>query len=183
MKIIKLNKNSDYEEYLSVATLHKNTLKKTLASTLTNKNLANMYIYLVQQNFFEVHAIKEENKLVGAISIRFKDKKFNTKNVLDMIKLSYFGILSHPLIWIVEIYYKIGLYRNISSRVNIVTLFVLDEYRSKNYGSLLLKNIINEYKQGISVDTRTANQSAINFYKKNNFKLINQNSKNTVLIY
>ena len=74
MELIKLDKNSNYQDYLSVAILHKSTLKKTLASTLTNKNLANLYSYLVQKNFFEILTIKEENKLVGVVSIRFKYK-------------------------------------------------------------------------------------------------------------
>ena len=183
MELIKLDKNSNYQDYLSVAILHKSTLKKTLASTLTNKNLANLYSYLVQKNFFEILTIKEENKLVGVVSIRFKYKRFNIKNLMYLVKFSIFGIINHPIIWITEIYFKIGLYKNVSSRINIVTLFVLEKYQSKNYGSILLNNVINEYESEISVDTRTKNTSAINFYKKNNFKLVNQNFKNTVLLY
>ena len=96
---------------------------------------------------------------------------------------SIVGLFSHPYIWLLESFYKIGLYKNIESKINIVTLFVNTEYQNKKIGHILVKNVIERYKSGISVDTRTDNIQAIKFYKKNGFKKVRENSKNMVLLY
>mgnify|MGYP001172281767 FL=1 len=85
--------------------------------------------------------------------------------------------------WIREYYYKIGLYKGVESEINIVTLFVDTDYQGKGVGEQLVKNIKKQYKTKISVDTRSDNQMAIDFYTKNGFVLKNQNTKNTSLLY
>ena len=85
--------------------------------------------------------------------------------------------------WIREYYYKIGLYKDVDSKINIITLFVDTDYQGKGVGEQLIKNIKEQYKTKISVDTRSDNQMAIDFYTKNGFVLKNQNTKNTSLLY
>ena len=56
--------------------------------------------------------------------------------------------------------------------------FVIDEaYQRKGYGQILLNKIIEEsIKQSsekIILEVKVSNQKGINFYKKNNFKIVN----------
>ena len=82
-----------------------------------------------------------------------------------------------------EYYFKIGLYKGIDSKINIITLFVDTDYQGKGVGEQLIQNIKDQYKRKISVDTRSDNQKAIDFYIKNGFVLKNQNIRNTSMYF
>ena len=92
-----------------------------------------------------------------------------------------FGIIKKPLVCIVETYYKYRIYKNLDHEVNILTLFVDRDSQSSGIGHQLLIYLKNDYKSNVSVDTRTINKRAINFYIKNGFKIIRSDKKNTIL--
>ena len=63
--------------------------------------------------------------------------------------------------------------------MDIVNIIVEKNYRNKGIGSELLNYIVNKYKDinSIILEVRESNKSAIEFYKKNNFKIINVRKK------
>lgn len=56
----------------------------------------------------------------------------------------------------------------------ILNFFVINEYQGRGIGDMMLKSIINSYKQlgveSISLEVRVTNQRAISLYEKNGFK-------------
>ena len=67
------------------------------------------------------------------------------------------------------------LYENI----DIVNIIVNKDYRDKGIGTKLLNYIVDNYKDinSIMLEVRESNNAAIEFYKKNNFKVINVRKK------
>jgi len=181
MKIIQLSGNEDsHIKCLSI--LHKKSFKETIATTLMTNNLARLYRLLIKNKIISVNVAFDENKtLIGAITVKTNNYK-RKKKLVDILKIIFLllqGLLLHPVVWIREYYYKIGLYKGIDSKINIITLFVDTEYQDKGVGKNLIRNIKDQYKTKISIDTRTDNQMAIDFYLKNGFVLKNQNLRNT----
>ena len=72
----------------------------------------------------------EDNKIVDVCPINIQIF-FKTKHVTVLFAHSLVGIISHPFTWFIESYYKIGLYKNVKSKVNIVTLFVIMNIKIK----------------------------------------------------
>ena len=65
------------------------------------------------------------------------------------------------------------IYRNLDI-IHLFKIFIADDYRGKNTAKLLIDNMIST-SNGINkvyAEVRKNNISAINFYKKNNFKII-----------
>lgn len=159
-------------------------LLKNNTITLNNFGFINYIIFsLLTFNinyFVETESIKCVTYIPSEIvkTNNYKRKK-NLVDILKIIFLLLQGLLLHPVVWIREYYYKIGLYKGIDSKINIITLFVDTEYQDKGVGKNLIRNIKDQYKTKISVDTRTDNQMAIDFYLKNGFVLKNQNLRNT----
>jgi ribosomal protein S18 acetylase RimI-like enzyme len=181
MHLVKLENNTKKEIFDQVALLHKKSLKKTIASTLSVSSLSNVYFILVRSGIFGILIAQEDSKVVGVLS--YKNKKYSTKLLLTLVIYSINGFFKNPIVWIIETYYKIGLYKNVNSKINIVTLFVSEQFQKKLVGKTLIEMVKNEFKTNITVDTRVKNAAALDFYKKNNFKEIARNSKNVVLIY
>ncbi len=181
MEISRLTKHTDLKVFNQLASLHKKSLKNTIASTLSDNRLSKVYLYMVKEEILQIIVATSESNIIGSLSFREHPKDTSLRNLIFLIYISLIGFISHPIVWIVELYFKIGLYRNIKSNVNIVTLFVDLNYQNKKIGQALINFVINEYKNPITVDTRSNNNSAINFYKKNKFEIVNSNKKNTVL--
>lgn len=183
MHLVKLENNTKKEIFDQVALLHKKSLKKTIASTLSVSSLSNVYFILVRSGIFGILIAQEDSKVVGVLSYKNKNKKYSTKLLLTLVIYSINGFFKNPIVWIIETNYKIGLYKNVNSKINIVTLFVSEQFQKKLVGKTLLERVKNEFKTNITVDTRVKNAAALDFYKKNNFKEIARNSKNVVLKY
>tara|TARA_B100000123_G_scaffold270750_1_gene249178 strand:- start:609 stop:1160 length:552 start_codon:yes stop_codon:yes gene_type:complete len=183
MKVLEITSNVDKSIFYEIAVLHKLSLKKTIASTFSFKRLSKIYQFLVINKIFRIVVVIENDKIVGCMSYKFTNNFLKPYMLPILLAHSIVGLFSHPYIWLLESFYKIGLYKNIESKINIVTLFVNTEYQNKKIGHILVKNVIERYKSGISVDTRTDNIQAIKFYKKNGFKKVRENSKNMVLLY
>tara|TARA_A100001015_G_scaffold85588_1_gene95125 strand:+ start:1962 stop:2513 length:552 start_codon:yes stop_codon:yes gene_type:complete len=183
METLEITSKTDKSIFYEIAILHKLSLKKTIASTFSFKRLSKIYQFLVANNIFKIIVAIENNKIVGCMSYKYTNNYWKPDMLLILFAHSLIGIISHPYIWLIESFYKFGLYKNVESKVNIVTLFVDKEYRNKKIGHLLLNNIIERYKNDISVDTRIENIDAIKFYKINGFKTVRKNSKNMVLLY
>ena len=185
MKIIQL-KSDDINRLNLLSTLHKKIFLGTIATTLSVNNLSKLYGLLIKNKIISVNvAFDEDNKILGALTVKL-DKNNRAVNFFDYFKILIIlikGLLLHPAIWLTEYYYKIGLYKNIDSNVNIITLFVDQKHQSKGTGQNLIKSVIDQYQTKISVDTRTNNQRAIDFYIKNGFILKNKNIKNTSLYF
>ena len=63
--------------------------------------------------------------------------------------------------------------------MDIVNIVVSKEYRNKGIGTKLLNYTVDNYKDinNIMLEVRESNNTAIDFYKKNNFKIINVRKK------
>ena len=59
--------------------------------------------------------------------------------------------------------------------MDIVNIIIDKDYRNKGYGKELLDYVINNNKDinSIMLEVRESNKNAIEFYKNNNFKIIN----------
>jgi ribosomal-protein-alanine N-acetyltransferase len=59
--------------------------------------------------------------------------------------------------------------------MDIINIIIDKEYRNKGYGKELLDYVISSNKDinSIMLEVRESNNNAIDFYKKNNFKIIN----------
>ena len=59
--------------------------------------------------------------------------------------------------------------------MNLKNIIVNKNYRDKGIGTKLLNYIVDNYKDinSIMLEVRESNNAAIEFYKKNNFKVIN----------
>ena len=183
MKVLEITPKTEKSIFYEISILHKLSLKKTIASTFSFKRLSKIYQFLVTNKIFKIIVAIEDNKIVGCLSYKYTNILWKPNMLLVLFAHSLVGIISHPFTWFIESYYKIGLYKNVKSKVNIVTLFVDNEYQNKKIGHVLVNKIIERYKNDISVDTRAENIEAIKFYKKNGFKTVKENSKNVVLLY
>lgn len=56
-------------------------------------------------------------------------------------------------------------------RIEIEYIIILEEYRKKGIGSKLLSEIEKENINNITLEVRESNIAAINFYKKNGYKI------------
>ncbi len=183
MKITNLKKENN-ELIYELAKLHKLSLKNTVATSLSTKNLAKLYELLINIDYLNVIvAINENNNIIGGLTYTFKSKKQKIKlsHKFKILLIMIFGIIKKPIVCIVETYYKYRIYKNLDHEVNILTLFVDRDIQSSGIGHQLLIYLKNDYKSNVSVDTRTINKRAINFYIKNGFKIIRSDKKNTIL--
>lgn len=68
------------------------------------------------------------------------------------------------------------IYSIIYDRAEIIDILIDNNYRNKGYGDELLKNgiedCLNNNCKNITLEVKESNESAINLYKKNNFKVI-----------
>ena len=185
MKIVQIRSDDKNRiNYLSI--LHKKVFEDTIATTLTTNNLSRLYTLLIKNKIISVNiAFDEDENFLGALTVKLTsyDLKRNFNDTLKIIFVLLQGLLLHPFVWIREYYYKIGLYKGIDSTISIITLFVDTDYQGKGVGEQLIKNIKDQYKSKISVDTRSDNQMAIDFYVKNGFVLRNHNKRNTSLYF
>ena len=174
MKIIQLRVIRITINYLSI--LHKKVFE-TIATTLMTNNLSRLYILLIKNNIISVNvAFDEDENFLGALTVKMNSLNVRA-NFIDTLKIIFIlfqGLLLHPL-GIREYYYKIGLYKGVDSKINIITLFVDTDYQGKGVGKQLVKTL-DTTETKIS-DTRSDNQMAIDFYTKNGFVLKNQTQK------
>ena len=63
-------------------------------------------------------------------------------------------------------------YSEIYDRLEIDYIYVLDEYRNHGIASKLLDYLFSKYKFSCSLEVRCDNVSAINLYKKYDFKIV-----------
>ena len=68
MEVIKLTKNTDIKVFEEVAILHRKSLKNTIASTLSDKNLAQVYLYMVENQILNIVISVSNSVVVGFVS-------------------------------------------------------------------------------------------------------------------
>ena len=51
MKVIQLTKDTKHDIYQQISSLHKSSLTKTIATTLTTNRLSRLYIFMIKNNF------------------------------------------------------------------------------------------------------------------------------------
>lgn len=106
----------------------------------------------------EIFQIEEANKILS---------KFNYKISVDSFDNAFFKCL---------IYYDEGIkgiivYDLLYERIEIEYIIVQDEYRKQGIGSKLLNEVEKNSVKNITLEVRESNIAAINFYKKNGFKI------------
>ncbi len=182
ISVQKLSSTVDDEVLVQIVSLHKESFDKTIATTLSDKKLLDVYIHILKYNVIKLIVAKIDEDVVGCASYREKTKKYKLNQLIKLSLLSFTGLILHPLTWLKETYYKIGLYNNISSSAHIVTLFVSKRYQNNHIGKKLLDSVVDFFPKNLTVDTRVENIKAIKFYEKNNFVVVRKNLKNVVLI-
>ena len=105
-----------------------------------------------------IEDIKEANLLLSNFSYKISEKSF--KNI-------FFKTL---------IYYENGIkgiivYDLVYDRIEIEYIVVDSDYRRKGIATKLLKEIEKNDIKNITLEVRESNLTAINFYKKNGFKI------------
>lgn len=105
----------------------------------------------------------------------------NNEEVSSIIE-NYFHIKNPFNVYSKVIVYKqdndikgILVYDEIYDRIEIDYILVLEEYRKKGIGTELLKYFNNN--QNISLEVRKSNIVAIEFYKKNGFRVVAKREK------
>jgi ribosomal protein S18 acetylase RimI-like enzyme len=182
ISVQKLSSTVDDEVLVQIVSLHKESFDKTIATTLSDKKLLDVYIHILKYNVIKLIVAKIDEDVVGCASYRENTKKYKLNQLIKLSLLSFTGLILHPLTWLKETYYKIGLYNNISSSTHIVTLFVSKRYQNNQIGKKLLDSVVDFFPKNLTVDTRVENIKAIKFYEKNNFVVVRKNLKNVVFI-
>ena len=80
MKVKKITKGTDIDIFEEIASLHKESLKRTIASTLSNSRLAKVYSYMVEEEILQILTAEEDSRVVGSLSYKKssrKNRKFN----------------------------------------------------------------------------------------------------------
>ena len=88
---IKLIKNSHLKNLYGLSVLHKKSLKKTIATTLSAKNLAKLYSLLIDCKYLNVIVAMDQNNNVGGLT--FKNFLAKIKFQLLIIKIFKYIIL------------------------------------------------------------------------------------------
>lgn len=182
ISVQKLSSTVDDEVLVQIVSLHKESFDKTIATTLSDKKLLDVYIHILKYNVIKLIVAKIDEDVVGCASYRENTKKYKLNQLIKLSLLSFTGLILHPLTWLKETYYKIGLFNNLSSSAHIVTLFVSKRYQNNQIGKKLLDSVVDFFPKNLTVDTRVENIKAIKFYEKNNFVVVRKNLKNVVLI-
>jgi len=102
--------------------------------------------------------LEEANKLLS---------NFNYKITLE----SFDNVFFRCLIYYDKNIKGILVYDLLYDRIEIEYILVQDEYRKYGIGSKLLKEIEKNNVKNITLEVRESNISAIEFYKKNGFKI------------
>lgn len=177
--LFQILKHDQKYELNQVANIHKDVLHKTIATTLSSKNLSRLYeLLILSKNLEIVIATNSSNEVLGSILIN--KNKFNFLNI-KMIKLFFIlisGILKHPTIWIKELYFKIGLYNKLTYNLKIQAVIINSKYQGQGIGKELLNYVINNSSGKVVLDTRVDNYTAQKFYLENSFHIHKKNKKN-----
>jgi len=182
---IKLLNSLHIKNLNGLSALHKKSLKKTIATTLSENNLAKLYSLLIDCKYLNaIVAIDESGNIVGGLTFKnfLSENKISIVNYLKIIKYLFYGFVSNPHTWLIEGYYKFGIYKNIDLEINILTLFVDQNHQNMGIAKSLIEYVELNFEGELSVDTRTDNQNALKFYIDQNFKIVNENKKNISLV-
>jgi ribosomal protein S18 acetylase RimI-like enzyme len=166
-------------ELFQVANIHKDVLHKTIATTLSSKNLSKLYALLIlSKNLEIVIATNSTNEILGSILINKNKFNFFNLNIIKIFFILISGFLIHPTIWIKEIYFKVGLYKKLTYNIKIQAVIINSKYQGQGIGKELLNYVINNNLGKIVLDTRADNYIAQKFYLENNFYIHKKNKKN-----
>lgn len=106
----------------------------------------------------QVHDLEEANVLLSDFNCKLTEADFNKVffNSLVSVDDKINGIIVYNLFY---------------DRIEIEYIIVPEEYRKKGIGSKLLSQIEKEKINNITLEVRESNIEAINFYKKNGYKI------------
>tara|TARA_X000000950_G_scaffold289076_1_gene409573 strand:+ start:199 stop:759 length:561 start_codon:yes stop_codon:yes gene_type:complete len=182
---IKLLHSSHIKNLNGLSVLHKKSLKKTIATTLSANNLAKLYSLLIECKYLNaIVAMDKDNNIVGGITFKnfLSENKIFIIDYFKIFKYIFSAFVTKPHIWLIEGFYKIGIYKNIDLEINILTLFVDQDNQNMGIAKSLIEYVEDNFEGKLSVDTRSDNKNALKFYIDQNFKIVNENKKNISLI-
>ena len=110
-------------------------------------------------SFYKEKYLKEVNRLLESLNYQLSADSFNNKflKVLLYIDDEVRGVI---------------VYTHIYDRAEIEYICVLDKYRKQGIGTSLIKYIEdNKDIKNITLEVKKSNEIAINFYKKNGFRI------------
>jgi hypothetical protein len=132
------------------------------------------------------------------IIIKKLDKKTLTRNIIQINKITKIGnwkfkdfIINLPCKWEKSLLAYDTLKNNVAAYaivskkkkvLHIHLLMVSDKFKRAGVGTKLINKISNNTKSAITVKTFTHLRNTINFYLKNNFKILKFNKKTTLMI-
>ena len=96
------------------------------------------------------------------------------KNPMTQIQLDNFASQNSFRIWKIEKIRIIGYisFYKVMDEVEIVKIGIIKSHQRSNYGSFLIKKLKSLDIKKIHLEVSSKNVNAINFYKKNGFKVI-----------
>tara|TARA_B100000700_G_C14993403_1_gene832479 strand:+ start:1022 stop:1588 length:567 start_codon:yes stop_codon:yes gene_type:complete len=178
-----LNQNYSKDELIELSQLHKNILADSIATNMSKNSLSKLYELFINNEILKVANVYDDDNLLGSVSIvinKFPTFKFS-REYLQIFYYLASSYIRRPFNTLAESVYKYFAYRNVTSDINIIFLFVDEEYRNKNLGSRLIDFVLTDVKGVVTVDTNISNKKGIKFYKKNNFKISKTTEKKVVL--
>ena len=95
-------------------------------------------------------------------------KTFNYKITEDSFNNPFFK----SLVYYEDVIKGVIVYDFLYDRVEIEYIYVLDDYKKLGIGTKLLKEIEKLNIKNITLEVKESNKIAINFYKKNGFKIV-----------
>ena len=87
INIKNINLHEEKKLLNEVANLHKRYFQKTIATTLSNKDLSKLYFYLLKNEIVSLFIALDKNKVVGSMSYKEKIDLKKTK-IFDIILIT-----------------------------------------------------------------------------------------------
>lgn len=106
----------------------------------------------------KIEDIQEANRLLSKLNYKISEKSFD-------------NVFFKSLVYIEDDIKGIIIYDLLYDRIEIEYIIIDEDYRKKGIGSKLLGKIETKNIKNITLEVRESNVSAINFYKKNGFKI------------
>ena len=157
-----------------------NTKKKNIKIKLINIFKSKLYFKSAEQirkcyNFYVKKNLTNSKKIIKKAEhlnwLEYEKKKINSKIfVVEDLKKNFIGYIRSEKI----------------RKYNLISISLKKTYQKKNMGSMILKNFINTFKDknaSFLAIVKKKNIHSLNFFKKNNFKIIDkvvQIKKNTL---
>lgn len=143
------------------------------SSNLKLKKIITKLLFVKNSEFEKLYVMKSGNSLIGIATI-IKSKKLKVSKTLGFLKMVDFlgidNVDKNKVIKLSKSFSKIG-----SSKPYLTRFGINPNYRAKrNYSSIFMNYVLKKQKNKLIAHVNKYNKRALNFYLKNNFKIIDR---------